>query len=75
MLVFQRIGKKVYSFLKHFGCEAFFHINKENITKLEAKSKKCTFIGYGVNDFFYKIKYYRPMKHIKYVENISTQNT
>jgi len=40
-----------YSFLKTFGCEAFVHINKENKTKLEAKSKKCTFIRYGVNDF------------------------
>ena len=49
------IGKKVnYSFLKTFGCEAFVHINKENRTKLEAKSKKCTFIGYGVNDFGYR---------------------
>jgi hypothetical protein len=42
-----------YSFLKTFGCEAFVHIDKENGTKLEAKSKKCTFIGYSVNDFSY----------------------
>jgi hypothetical protein len=43
-------GKKVnYSFLKNFRCEAFVHIDKENRTKLEEKSKKCTFIGYGVN--------------------------
>ena len=49
------IGKKLnYSFLKTFRCEAFVHINKENRTKLEAKSKKCTFIGYGVNDFGYR---------------------
>jgi len=35
------IGKKVnYSFLNIFGCEVFVHMNKENITKLEAKSKK-----------------------------------
>ena len=26
-------------FLKTFGCEAFVHIDKENRTKLEAKSK------------------------------------
>jgi hypothetical protein len=38
-------GKKInYYFLKTFGCEAFFHIDKEYRTKLEAKSKKCTFI-------------------------------
>jgi len=47
-------GKKVnYSFLKTFGCEAFFHINKENRTNLKVKSKKCPFIGHGVNDFGY----------------------
>jgi hypothetical protein len=27
-----------------FGCEAFVHIDKENRTKLEEKSKKCTFM-------------------------------
>ena len=49
-------GKKVnYSFLKTFGCEAFVHIDKENRTKLEEKSKKCTFIGYGVNNFGYRL--------------------
>ena len=33
--------KKVnYSFLRNFGCEAFVHIDKENITKLEAKYNK-----------------------------------
>jgi hypothetical protein len=49
-------GKKVnYSFLKTFNCEAFFHIDKENRTKLEEKFKKCTFIGYNVNDFGYHL--------------------
>jgi transposase InsO family protein len=49
-------GKKVnYYFLKTFGCEAFVHIDKENRTKLEEKSKKCTFIGYNVNDFGYRL--------------------
>ena len=42
-------GKKVsYSFLKTFGCETFSHIDSENRTKLEAKSKKCVFFGYGI---------------------------
>ena len=46
--------KKVnYYFLKTFGCEAFVHIDKENRTKLDEKSKKRTFIGYSVNDFGY----------------------
>ena len=47
-------SKKVnYSFFNTFDCEAFVHIDKENRTKLEAKSKKCTFIGDNVNDFGY----------------------
>ena len=48
-------GKQVkYSFLIIFGCEAFVHIDKDDRTKLEAKYKKCTFIGYGV-DFVYRL--------------------
>ena len=47
-------GKKVsYSFLKN--CEAFAHIDSKNRTKLEAKSKKCVFFGYGINEFGYKL--------------------
>ena len=49
-------GKKVsYSFLRTFGCEAFSHIDYENRTKLEAKSKKCVFFGYGIKEFGYSI--------------------
>ena len=40
-----------YSFLRTFGCESFFHIDKDDRRKLEAKSKKCTFNGYGVDSF------------------------
>ena len=59
-------GKKVnYSFLKPFGCEAFVHINKENRTKIEAKSKKFTFIGYGVNYFGYCLYDYENHKIIR----------
>ena len=44
-------SKKVNnSFLRTFGCEEFVHIDKENRTTIEAKFKKCTFTGYGVND-------------------------
>ena len=49
-------GKKVsYSFLKTFGCEAFSHIDSENRIKLEAKSKKCVFVEYGINEFGYRL--------------------
>ena len=45
-------NKKVsYSFLRTFGCEAFSNIDSENRTKLEDKSKKCVFVGYGINEF------------------------
>jgi hypothetical protein len=56
--------KKLF-FLKTFGCEAFVHIDKENKTKLEAKSKKCIFIGYGVNDFGYRLWDYENHKIIR----------
>ena len=47
-------SKKVsYSFLKTFGCEAFVDINFG--TKLEAKSKKCVFLGYGIYEFGYRL--------------------
>jgi hypothetical protein len=42
-----------YLFLKPFACESFVHVDVENRTKLEAKSKKCTLIGYGVDEFGY----------------------
>jgi hypothetical protein len=51
--------------LKTFRCEACVHIDKENRTKLEEKSKKCTFIGYGVNDFGYRLWDYENQKIIR----------
>ena len=60
------IGKRVnYSFLITFGCEAFVHIDKENRKKLEAKSKKCKFIGYGFNNFGYHLYDYENHKIIR----------
>ena len=59
-------GKKVkYYFLKTFGCETFVHIDKENKTKLEEKSNKCTFIGYSVNGFGYLLWDYENHKIIR----------
>ena len=49
-------GKKVsYSFLKTFGCEAFAHVDFENRTKMEAKSKKCILVGYDIDEFGYRL--------------------
>ena len=50
------------SFLRTFGCEAFVHIDKDDRTKLEAKSKKCTFIGYRADDFGYRLWDYENRK-------------
>ena len=43
------------SHLKVFGCVSYVHVNAEKRDKLDAKSKKCFFIGYGTDDFGYKI--------------------
>ena len=60
------IGKKVnYSFLRTLDCAVFVHIDKENKTNLEGKSKKCTFIGYGVNHFGYHLYDYENHKIIR----------
>ncbi len=59
-------GKKVsYSFLKTFGCEAFSHIDSKNRTKLEAKSKKCVFVGYGINEFGYRLWDFKNLKIVR----------
>ena len=64
-------SKKVNdSFLKSFGCEAFFDIDKENRTNLEAKSNKFTFIGSGVNDFCYYLYDYENHKIIRSIDVI-----
>jgi hypothetical protein len=61
--------------LKTFGCESFVHIDKENRTKLEAKSKKCTFIGYGVNDFGYSLWDYENNKIIRSRDSYSMRRS
>ncbi|MCO5552557.1 hypothetical protein L7F22_006070 [Adiantum nelumboides] len=40
----------LYKHLKIFGCEAYSHIPKDLRNKLEPKSKKCIFLGYGELD-------------------------
>jgi hypothetical protein len=32
--------------LKVFGCDAYVHVPKENMSKLDKKAEKCIFIGY-----------------------------
>ena len=54
-----------YSFFKMFGCEAFAHIDFKNRTKLEAKSKKCVFVGYCINEFGYRLWYFENHKIVR----------
>jgi len=48
-------GKEVN--LKHlriFGCISFVHMNLDHLSKLDTKSKKCIFIGYGISKYDYQ---------------------
>ena len=45
--------------------EAFVHIDQENRTQIEYKSNKCTFIGYMVDDFGYRLWDYENHKIIR----------
>jgi hypothetical protein len=42
------------SWLKVFGCIAYVHISDHARGKLDPKSLKCTFIGYGGDEFGYR---------------------
>jgi hypothetical protein len=49
-------GKEVnLSWLKVFGCTAYVHISDHARGKLDPKSLKCTFIGYGGDEFGYRL--------------------
>ena len=40
-------GKKPsLTHIKVFGCEAYVHVPKENMSKLDKKDENCIFIGY-----------------------------
>lgn len=55
-------GKPVdYSMLRIFGCPAYVHVQSEQRSKLDSKSKQCIFLGYekGVKGF----KLWDPTSH------------
>jgi len=59
-------GKAVnHSHLKVFGCSAYVHIDAGCRSKLDPKSKKCTFVGYGSDEFGYKFWDYQDHKFIR----------
>ncbi|WJX83794.1 hypothetical protein P8452_66428 [Trifolium repens] len=43
-----------------FGCMAYVHIPKDERSKLDEKSKKCVFVGYGLDEFGYR--FFDPVK-------------
>ena len=49
-------GKVVpFSHLKVFGCKAFMHVPKKQRSKLDDKLTTCIFIGYGDEEFGYRL--------------------
>jgi hypothetical protein len=44
-----------YDHLKVFGCKAYVHIPQDERSKLDAKTRQCIFIDYGLDEFGYKI--------------------
>ncbi|KAI9153156.1 hypothetical protein LWI28_006810 [Acer negundo] len=49
-------GKEVkLSHVKVFGCVSYVHVSDHARSKLDAKSLKCTLVGYGEDEFGYKL--------------------
>ena len=44
-----------YDHLRVFGCRAFIHIPKDERSKLDPKAKQCIFLGYGHEEFGYRL--------------------
>ena len=44
-----------YDHLRVFGCKAFVHIPKDERLKLDVKAKPCIFLGYGHEEFGYRL--------------------
>ena len=52
------IGKDIsYDHLRVFGCREFVHIPKDKRSKLDVKAKPCIFLGYGHEEFEYRLWY------------------
>ena len=44
-----------YEHLRVFGCRAFVHIPNDERSKLDSKSRQCIFLGYGRDEFGYRL--------------------
>ena len=51
----------------------FAHIDYENRTKLEDKSKKCIFVGYCIDEFGYRLLDFENLKIIRNRDVISNE--
>ena len=49
-------GKFVFfEHLRVFGCKTFFHVPRDERSKLDRKTKQCIFLGYSNEDFGYRL--------------------
>lgn len=49
-------GKEVsYNHLRVFGCKAFVHVPNDERSKLDPKTRQCIFVGYGQDQFGYRL--------------------
>ncbi|KAE8664189.1 Detected protein of unknown function [Hibiscus syriacus] len=53
------------SHLRVFGCISYVHIDSAERSKLDAKSNKCVFVGYGGDEFGYRFWDYENRKIIR----------
>lgn len=49
-----------YSHLKIFGCKAYMHVPNEQRSKLDSKTTPCVFVGYGDEEYGFRL--YDPEK-------------
>ena len=62
------------SHLKVFGCISYVHIDSADRSKLDSKSNKCVFIGYGGDEFGYRFWDYENRKIIRSRDVIFNEN-
>ncbi|KAE8705429.1 hypothetical protein F3Y22_tig00110429pilonHSYRG01213 [Hibiscus syriacus] len=62
------------SHLRVFGCISYVHINSPERNKLDAKSNKCIFVGYGGDEFDYQFWDYENRKIIRSRDVIFNEN-
>ena len=68
-------GKEVnLSHLRVFGCISYVHIDSNEKSKLDAKSNKCVFVGYGDDEFGYRFWDYENRKIIRSRDVIFNEN-